>query len=541
MTFLLFKRYLAEPRLIWSTVMVSSMFAMGGDIGLPLAFLSTFVTLVVYPNRSSLFESALPISARTILRARLLANYAFALAPVVAWFAAMRFSRYAQLSRDTMPDMFGLRPLTAVDRVALCVVVLIAATIPFAIRPRESKTPPRVQVIGAVVCLVAGSVSMLSFLPPQFNLLITVIVALSILWWTLHNTPQSFQVASFALEKESATSGFSRAQSAMGNVWIVPVVRSLLTPQWFIFTVLLILQSSLGNWIQMVGIQFALSLRQKSAWLGAFPISRRTRLLVTFVPAMIGTFGAIVAGQFLHVPGLNGHKFNPISWQAVSTPYEHGKYFSSPTSTKLMFWEIAPDEIAPVITSPSGESVTAYTLKVPGFMLYNPYSSDEKSSKNFVAWQYARASTRVYGHEVPLPGSYEEGLVFPKPLYSAPRVQILNASAVLCVLFLLYLGAEFARYPAPRGKGPVQYFGEAFPILPGITCIAIDGYYGTSHGTQIVVPLAKRLLLNLSDALPSNILVVVLVAAIPVAILYALIEWQFARTEFVPVAVVKKP
>ena len=76
---------------------------------------------------------------------------------------------------------------------------------------------------------------------------------------------------------------------------------------------------------------------------------------------------------------------NLISWQSPKTPYEKGHYYESPTRIKLVYWEVAPDGKAPLIVSPTGESIQPYTLSVPGFVMYSPYTINEKSSKEFIA------------------------------------------------------------------------------------------------------------------------------------------------------------
>ena len=81
----------------------------------------------------------------------------------------------------------------------------------------------------------------------------------------------------------------------------------------------------------------------------------------------------------------------------------------------------------------------------------------------------------------------------------------------------------------------------ALTVLPGTIRVLIDGFYGTRKLTQIVMPLAERMLLQLSNALPDNLIVVLFVAAVPVVALSLLIEWVFARTEMVPVFIAKKP
>ncbi|MEP6836319.1 MAG: hypothetical protein ABJB74_23215 [Gemmatimonas sp.] len=542
MTFTLFRRYIAEPRLIMMSVMVASMFAFMGDAGILVALLTPIVSIAVVPSRASLFEVALPISARAIICARLMAACVFSVTPLIVWWVALQTSS-AQRMADILPEMTGLRPLGNFDRIGLCALVIVCATLPYVIRANEMKRPSVRLLLAAYGALLALSALVLFALPSQIASVALVVSAVGVFALVFRNAPESLQVTSLRLENASKS---SRAQSAVSadnaKYWWLAVARALLSPRWFFFGVLLAFQSALGNWTWTIGIQFSMLpfLRQRTAWLGAFPISARVRLLLTLVPVLVGSFGAIVIGGFVGIPGLPYKHMNPITWQSVSMPLEPGPWYSSPTRIKLMYWEFAPNGQPPVITAPFGESVSPDTLRVPVALMYNPYTTNRKSSDEFIEWQYARAAAKVYGHPVPRPQSYEEGKIFPQPLYEAPRVQLLNASALLCLVLFLYFLTEFGRYRAPAGRGPLQHIGDGVAPVLGILAIMIDGFYGVHHTTQIVVPLAKRWLLHLSDALPGNIVVVALLALLPPIAMYALLEWQVARTEMSPVPIPKK-
>ena len=62
--------------------------------------------------------------------------------------------------------------------------------------------------------------------------------------------------------------------------------------------------------------------------------------------------------------------------------------------------------------------------------------------------------------------------------------------------------------------------------------------YGFKQGAMnVLLPLLERQVMKLSAVLPSNILVVFVVAAVPVFAAYALLEWQFKNSEVVGLVV----
>jgi len=527
------------------SVMVSVMFLLTGDFGVVASIAATVGGVAVLSGRASLFEAALPIDARKITHARLMVALVLALTPLAFWFAALRFFRLAQMVEEMVPELLGTRAPTAVDRSSLCAVVVIAAVLPIGLRVRDLGSPPASLLLASYATLIGLSALVLLFLPMYVAFVLSTLAAIGILWWTVMMAPESFQLTSLRLEGAAAQST-SRGATTTGDSakWRLAVARSLPTPQWAVVAGLLLMQSYFGNWIWFVGLTLVSVplLRQKSAWFSTLPLSSRARLMTTFVPVMMGTVVPIAVGSWLEIPGSPFSHMNPLSWQAPNTPYEKGHYYDSPTRIKLVYWQVAPNGKGPLIISPTGESIEPYTLSVPGFVMYSPYTTNRQSSKEFITWQYARASTKVYGHPVPMPESYEEGKIFPPPLIGALRVRILFASAVASFVLLMYLTVELAQYRSTaRGPRTLKPIWTSFPAIPVIICVLIDGFYGARRLTQIVVPLSERLLLQLSNALPDSLIVVLLVAVVPVAALYPLIEWVFARTEMVPVIIAKKP
>ena len=136
MTFLLFRQFLLQPRLLMMTGMMSMLFLTTGDFGIVLLVASTFGSAVILPHRASLFEASLPINARTILRARLMASFVYALTPLVVWLLALGFFPYVQKMQSMLPEMFGTRTLTPVDLSSFFAVAVIAATLPFCMHQR---------------------------------------------------------------------------------------------------------------------------------------------------------------------------------------------------------------------------------------------------------------------------------------------------------------------------------------------------------------------------------------------------------------------
>jgi len=81
---------------------------------------------------------------------------------------------------------------------------------------------------------------------------------------------------------------------------------------------------------------------------------------------------------------------------------------ASLTKDCQMFNVIPPDEFllparadhAPVIQAPWGETIHPATNRLFKSDLYNPYTTGCNNSERFLDWQFARATTAVYGHPI---------------------------------------------------------------------------------------------------------------------------------------------
>ncbi len=214
------------------------------------------------------------------------------------------------------------------------------------------------------------------------------------------------------------------------------------------------------------------------------------------------------------------------------TPHAPGEYFSSKTRVPLAFWRVAPNGGAPRITSRTGESCAPYTLSVAGILLYNPYSSRKENSTLFVAWQFARATSAVYGRMIS-PEAYAEASernALPAPVTESLRVRLIGGAALMSFLLLLLWLTEIARRPSVS-VGTRRYFAGFLVHLPLFAILVIDVYYVFQHKAYVVGPLLQKVLVDLSIRLPHNPAVFALYLLIPVLAMYALFEWQFARSE----------
>ena len=272
--------------------------------------------------------------------------------------------------------------------------------------------------------------------------------------------------------------------------------------------------------------------RQDTRWLAAFPISNRARLWGVLVPAVLLPLGLFALGRA--ASPLFGQQRDPMTEYA---PDELGSYKS--TRVPIEFWRAVTPGVEPVITAPWGESITADTISIFGRAVYNPYSTMPSSTPRFVEWQNLRATTAVFG--VPI-GSEEYARLMrsrklPPDVLSSTTMDVLNGAVVLTLALLLALGNECTRSYRIRARGKRWSIGGYILLYSLLAALMVDMFFRTRDVRGILTGLTEKSLLRLSAILPSNIVLVSLLAAIPVIIVYALLERQFGQAEIVEPAV----
>jgi hypothetical protein len=164
-----------------------------------------------------------------------------------------------------------------------------------------------------------------------------------------------------------------------------------------------------------------------------------------------------------------------------------------------------------------------------GITFYNAYAVGPQNSKRFLEWQFERATEAVYGRVIPLlqyGAAFHAGLT---PVTARPRMRILILSAdLLAILMLVYL-TEWTRWHRLRRlPGPLR---GALPFVFPFVVVAIDGVVQWFYSFPLGTALVHAALLQLSNLLPNNLLVVTTAAMVPVMGMYWLVEKQFSKSE----------
>lgn len=264
-----------------------------------------------------------------------------------------------------------------------------------------------------------------------------------------------------------------------------------------------------------------IDVRQRTRWLFALPLSFRALGLVMLVPSLALLLGGVAIGMCFD-------KTRQSDYSLVGGPTSQSRTDVN-LDVAFEFWHRAPDGKAPVISSPWGETVHATTFRVLGITFYNAYSVGPQNSERFLEWQFERATEAVYGRVIPLlqyGAAFQAGLT---PVTARPRMRILILSAdLLAILMLVYL-TEWTRWHRLR-RLPDSLRG-ALPFVSLFVVIAIDGILYWVYSFQMGTALFHAALLQLSNLLPNNLLVVTATAMVPVMGMYWLVEKQFSKSE----------
>ena len=478
--------------------------------------MAMFAGLMFYlkpQRRATLWEAALPIPARQLFLARTISRVAMVWIPMAVCGWLTMILKRAEWSSVWAP-------------VACGAVLTLAILLPQAVRVEEL-------VISAWLAsaiwaaLAAAGILAWWLLPAAVTLAIFALASAGAfvrIWLTL---PLSFQTA--PLEAASRRE-IRRSRSAPAFPWS-PVVRSY---AWSSIGFLPLAVTLPSAWLFVCTFGFfALEAsRPRIRWLDSLPLSHRTRLLINLLPALIMIGGAAVGLCF--VPDIATVR---IERKTALTDWRPG---TPDVAVPVEFWKHARGGAAPLSESPWGETFGPAVVSVFGYRLYNPYSTGPNNSPRFFEWQFERATETVYGRRLnprQLDKAKKAGL---RPITARPRMRILNLAAMaLFLLVLIFLSALFrwrrVRTFSRLARGLLMT-AVAAPPLGAILFLFFTPLGGA---TSISQQLMQWLLLRISTLLPDNLLAVTAAAAVPVALMYWLLERLFAQTELLgPVRVV---
>jgi len=479
------------------------------------------------PRRGSTFEATLPIRGRDIFAARLLTHFALMALPLAAWMYASIVTLTPALSLSRVVDA----PL----------VVLLALMLPYAVRPRELYEIPFLITAALWIGLAAVTGAVLWLLPPDVAfeaLLIALVVVGRSIWMRI---PDSLEMAPRNVGKAKAATMVSR-ESRPRSAWEPrawrPYFHSLFghslatTLSYFSLHFVAFIYGSLGagrippSFLIFVPLSITRT-RRSTRWLAAFPLSNRARLWCVLGPSAVFMLALFALGRLASPLFLRPQ--DPMTYHAPDAAVGYGS-----TRVPLEFWRSIAPKVDPIVTAPWGESIAADTFSILGHALYNPYSKDSSNSPRFVEWQFQRATTAVFGAPISSDAyrQLKQRGELPTDALSTARMEVLNAATVLTLILLISFASErsYSYYNGLRGRLTSVVRWTIWCSLFAV--MLLPAFFITGRATDVFAPLVEVLLLRLSTILPSNLVVVILVAAVPVVAVYALLERQFGKGDF---------
>lgn len=467
-------------------------------------------------SRPTAHEASLPISGRDLAVAKLASSLAFSMLPLL--LTALIVALHSPAQFEIVRLLQGI------------VLVALANVLPRLVRPREFSVAVSDTMLSSVVLFICAALAI--FYIPEwiaFALFASALFVAATIWW--RTIPESFQaaspIASSSTLRENSTSLMS-AGRLLPAWWVV--VPGLFTWQRLFVCSLAFFTGILRQW--PIAIVVILSL--EDLWLTSnrllpLPVSVRTRLWMILGPGLVLNFALIVLGAQIHLP-LFDAEFE-LRRDAPGHDYGESATFYTPTKVGLEYWEKVEGEVAPSIVAPSGETAAPYTVKLYGRMYYNPFSSRETSSQQFADWQFKRLTTAVYG--VPFtPDELQTSGFYPRRISAGLRMMTLNLTAAFTLAFLYLVAAWVPKMRAFWGSGGALVWMQFAVATPMILFLLYPMF--TLDAPGAAASLIQRQLMDLSPKLPQNYFALLAVCLIPVSLAYSLLEWQFARSEFVP-------
>ncbi len=487
------------------------------------------------PQRGTTFDATLPIRGRDIFASQVLWALPLLWLPIIAWI----FAPHAGNFRD-VPVSYMLDALA---------VITLATLLPYAVRPAEINDLPFL-IIGALWAgLAAVSAAIVYLLPPDVALealVVAIVVAARVIWMRVPDTLEIAPRKAAAVKPARLVIYESQPGKAHNARAWKPLLWSLIRngenprgePSLYALLILAVFfmygVAGVDRFQPYVFIFLTSTLstaRNGTKWLAAYPLSNRVRLWCVLVPGVIVALLCLQLGMF--TSRLFFHQHRSMARYAPEVPYDRDNV----TRVPLEYWLRSTGGVVPTITSPWGDVSVADTFSVPGLTLYNPYSTRTGNSARFIEWQFGRATTAVYGHPMSI-ASYkrnEENGTLPPRVLDSPSMRILNLAVIIALALLVAAANELTFSRRLAGKGTRKFVLQMSVLSPFLALLAVELKYGRYPASEVVVPLVEHALWRLTQLLPSNLVLLTLIAAMPALALYALLEWQFGESEYVGV------
>lgn len=483
---------------------------------------------VIIPPRPTAFEAALPVRGREVVMARVIATLAL-------MALAMSASITLPLLDRTMSFMLATRLWSLLATYALGVV---AALLPYHLHRGSLRSPSHIRhaLAWGAFAAVGGAVRYL--LPPlaaAWLLALGAVAGITVLW---HSIPDALQLAPAQCRPGRSkapapvvlsTAGHGRrTTSETGARWPLATLHAIVPWRLAVLYPFLIVVAMLGRsmiFFCIVVLAVYSTVRAHTRWLAALPLAERTRLLAVVLPSVVAITCCVGIGAVVpwSIPSRD-----LLTHDGPLTSTWTNAYYS-PTTVSLDHWRRAPSASAPVIIAPWGERVVADTGTVLGMTLYNPYTSSDQSSSRFVAWQFERAATAVYGRPL-TKAQYDTMSVYPRRYDGGPRAWLVSTAALLVLGLLIALLSELSLSHRLRPGSMAARVAPGLIVLPPAVTLAAGVLLRVRY-TDAAMPLLRGATRTVADALPANPVLALVVACMPVAVTYALLEWQFRQSE----------
>ncbi|HWC96539.1 MAG TPA: hypothetical protein VG456_07315 [Candidatus Sulfopaludibacter sp.] len=458
-------------------------------------------------QRVTFFEAALPVSGRQLFLARCLALLGMIWLPAAACISVFLVAGETQW-------------LPYVLLIALPLTVAVLTTL--SVRIREFAAPGWLTMFCPVTALCA-MIPLVSLKEPLLVILACTAASVLLSAFAWRSAPEVFQSASMAMAEPQRT---ARAGAPSLPWW--PVLRSLAPWQTAIFVPVSLIWVATGDWIfaPMYLMMAYSQTRVTTRWTQALPISRRTILCLSVIPLLM------VLAVGAEVGMLTGLAQKSSDLIRLGDQGDFRLQGAVDVVVNVAFWERAPGGKIPVIRAPWGETYQPKPKHVLGLTFFNPYSDGQKNSPEFQDWQYARATTRIYGKPVParyLAKAVKAGL---RPVTLYPRMQILNLAAVLAGgLFWAWMVELLSWHRLTRlSTGLRNALSYSLALAPIGLILGVDIFVGGAPGS-ISRGALEGGLLHASELLPANLGLTALAALVPLAGLWWILDRQAAAAE----------
>ncbi len=533
-------QYLRSPS-VWGVSVLGAMVIVKWPVaGWSILVMLVSVQLRIVPGRPTVFDAALPISARDLVTARMFARLVLCAVPLLACAIAWRGEVANVWSVPRMLE-FGA-------------IATLALLIPHGVRPNVLGLSVTQAYVIPIAVLAVMAALVVWLLPATVGVALFGIVIVVWVTWTAATTPPAFArgdgtntARAPAVPTESDRFAAPTHQSCAVQ-WLHasrPVWGSLMPWPLIVAVAFMILGGWTGSWLLYVILFSVLPpvyLRQRTAWLASLPLSHRVRLLTVAGPFCLSTLGGLAVGRAL--PKL-GALDRDMGADAPASIFEGRKDYANLTRVPLTFWTAAGPARTPPnatnigrqfeIVSPWGERVVADTISVLRRMYFNPYTTSPRSTPRMRAWQLGRATTAVYGRPLSVREYNDKSSPRPPRVTDTWSIQLLGGALTLTLLLYILLVYEIPLMARSNPTSSVVSTGSALALLflPTYIFGGICLYTMHKRGGSLAVPMIERALLAMTRTLPDNLLVVGIIAAIPPSLLYLLLERQFSRSEIV--------